>query len=98
MHHGKELYSIRFEWSISGNFLRRLSLRSMLTLVELVDMLLLVKYVLIYNYTMMFQSNTKKNFIMFIIVLGQHVSTLIESSQTLTNVSVWDLTAHCKHC
>jgi len=28
----------------------------------------------------MCQSNTKKNFIMFIIVLGQHVSILTESS------------------
>ena len=32
-----------------------------------------------YKYTMMFQSN-EQNFIMFIIVLGQHVSILIESS------------------
>jgi len=34
---------------------------------------------LIYKYTMMYQSNTK-NFIMFVIVLGQHVSILIQSS------------------
>ena len=39
---------------------------------------------------MMYQSNTKKNFIMFITALGQYVSILIESSsgpsktQTLT--------------
>ena len=34
---------------------------------------------LIYKYTMMYQSNTK-NFIMLVIVLGQHVSILLESS------------------
>ena len=37
-----------------------------------------------YKYTMMWQSNTKtqtqQNFIMFIIVLGQNISILIESS------------------
>ena len=62
----------------------------------------------IYKYTMMYQSNTKK-FIVFIIVLGQHVSILIESSSGPSkksdpylemfkmrcgNVSVWDPTAH----
>ena len=42
------------------------------------------------KYTMMQQSNTT-NFIIFIIVLWQHVSILIESS-------FWDPTAHFKHC
>ena len=64
-------------------------------------------------------SQTQQNFIMFIFVLGKHVSILVESSsgpskiqivtqqclkcavrsQTLIfKASVWDPTAHFKHC
>ena len=45
MQHAKELYSIRFELSSCGIFLRRLSVSRMLTLFEFVGMLALVKYV-----------------------------------------------------
>ena len=55
-------------------------------------------------------SQTQQNFIMFIIVLGRHVSILIESSSDpsmykmhfihsfIKNESVWDPTTHFKHC
>ena len=58
-------------------------------------------------------SQTQQNFIVFVIVLGQHVSILIESSScTPKNTdpylamfkmccvipSVWEPTAHFKHC
>jgi len=36
----------------------------------------------------MYQSNTKKNFIVFIIVLGQHVSILIESSSGPSKIQI----------
>jgi hypothetical protein len=45
LQHAKELYLIRLEWSRCGNFLLRLSVRRVLTLVEFVDVLVLVKYV-----------------------------------------------------
>ena len=49
MQHAKELHSIGFEWSRCGNFLGRLSVRRVLTLVEFVDTLALVKYRVIQN-------------------------------------------------
>jgi len=41
----------------------------------------------IYEYTMMYQSNIK-NFIMFIIVLGQQVSILIESPSGPSKIQI----------
>jgi len=47
------------------------------------------------KYTKMYQSNTQ-NSIMFIVVLGQHVSILIESSSGFSKSTV--PTAHFKRC
>ena len=48
------------------------------------------------KYTMMCKSNAKKNFIVFFIVLGQHVSILIESSSGPSKIQI--LTWKCLKC